>query len=161
MKLFHLLYIIPIILILILFSIRAFSPREIDDITPGIPCEKEYIEKSEILWVIPNFQGHDISENKTWCKEILALNKTLGLHGFKHTYREWEVENQTGKELSEAIHIFTKCFGYEPTMFKPPHLHLSKQNQELIEKHLELKFISNQVIFALNLIGDSMLRNSF
>src|SRR3989338_6557251 len=56
--------IIILIFILIWFFIRLISSREIDDVTPGISCEdeKKYLEKSEYLWVIPNFQGNKISE---------------------------------------------------------------------------------------------------
>ena len=40
--------IILFLLILILFLIRLISPREIDDVTPGILCKNEtkYLEKS-------------------------------------------------------------------------------------------------------------------
>lgn len=125
------------ILIIIWIFIRLVSPREIDDITPGIPCEneKEYIDKSKYLWVIPNFQGHKISENPEWCKEILSLNKTLGMHGIKHTYREFKRENITQEELQEGIEIFEECFGYKPKHFKYPQLRYNKENKELLKQN--------------------------
>src|SRR3989344_5060566 len=112
--------IIILIFILIWFFIRLISSREIDDVTPGISCEdeKKYLEKSEYLWVIPNFQGNKISENTEWCEEILSLNKTLGMHGIKHTYREFKRENISQEELEEGIKIFEDCFGYKPEIFR-------------------------------------------
>ena len=129
--------IILFLLILILFLIRLISPREIDDVTPGISCEneKEYIEKSEYLWVIPNFQGNKISENPEWCKEILSLNKTLGMHGIKHTYREFKRENISQEELEEGMKIFEECFGYKPKDFKYPQLRYNKENKKLLEEN--------------------------
>ena len=136
-KVFLTILIAIISLIIILFIIRLVNPREIDDITPGIPCEneKKYIEKSEYLWVIPNFQGNKISENSEWCKEILAMNKTLGLHGIKHTYREFKRENISQEELEEGIKIFEECFGYEPKHFKSPQLRINKENKKLIKEN--------------------------
>lgn len=124
-------------ILVIWFLIRLISPREIDDVTPGIPCEneKKYVEKSEYLWVIPNFQGNKISENPEWCKEILSLNKTLGMHGIKHTYREFKRENITQEELQEGIGIFEECFGYKPKIFKYPQLRHNKENKKLLEQN--------------------------
>lgn len=136
-------------LLVLWFLLRLISPREIDDISPGIPCdnEKEYIESSEYLWVIPNFQGNKLSENKIWCKEILSLNKTLGLHGINHTYWEFRKEEITEEELNFGISEFEKCFGYKPEKFKPPNLRLNKENKKIIEKNnLTLKFKFNQAI---------------
>ena len=124
-------------ILIIWFLIRLISPREIDDVTPGIPCEneKKYIEKAEYLWVIPNFQGNKISENPEWCEEIKSLNKTLGMHGIKHTYREFKRENITQEELDEGIKIFEECFGYKPEHFKYPQLRYNKANKELLEQN--------------------------
>ncbi len=129
--------IIFLALIVIWFLIRLISPREIDDVTPGISCgnEKKYIEKSEYLWVIPNFQGNKISENLEWCEEILSLNKTLGMHGIKHTYREFKRENISQEELQDGIEIFEECFGYNPKHFKYPQLRYNKQNKELLKQN--------------------------
>ena len=111
-------------LILILFLIRLISPREIDDVTQGIPCENDYLEKSDVLLVIPKFSNISIAENKSWCSQILGLNKTLGMHGVKHEYNEFETD--TSQEyLEEGINIFEQCFGFKPTMFKAPQLKIS------------------------------------
>jgi predicted deacetylase len=133
-----------ILLALLLFFIRLTSPKEIDDIHPLRPCEENYIEKSDTLWIIPKYQNYPISKNQTWCKEILKTNKILGMHGIYHSYHEFKYKiNET--ELIETKQIFEKCFGYEPTLFKPPYLKLSKENKELLKKHnLEIKLITNQ-----------------
>jgi len=121
------------------------STKEIDDISPGIFCEQEYIEKSEILWVIPKFNNKPISEDKQWCQEILSLNKTLGLHGLIHEFEEFN-KNQNQESLQEAIDIFEQCFGFKPEMFKPPQLKISKENKKLIkDTDLELKSGFNQL----------------
>ena len=129
------------ILILIIFLIlacliivRANATREIDDISPGIICEQKYMQKSDILWVIPRFQNIPISENQEWCAEISSLNKTLGMHGIYHSYKEFGYYvNET--EFQEAIQIFEDCFNQTPTIFKAPNLVLSQQNKELLKQN--------------------------
>ncbi|HKL23511.1 MAG TPA: polysaccharide deacetylase family protein [Candidatus Nanoarchaeia archaeon] len=144
MKKIKIAFAIVSIFLILLFLIRLSTPREIDDINPQIPCEKKYIEKSDIIWVVPLLNGIPISENKTWCQEILALNKTIGLHGIYHTHHEFKYP-VTEKNLNHAKKVFQECFGYQPEIFKPPYLKLSKQNKELLEKHnLEIKWIWNQ-----------------
>lgn len=128
-------FIIVALLILTIFLIRITSPREIDDINPQINCENEYIKKSEILWVIPKYKNISISENKTWCEEIKNLNKTLGIHGYLHTYQEFKLKNITQEGITESIKIFEDCFGEIPTMFKPPQLEISKNNKNLIKNN--------------------------
>ena len=80
---------IIIILILSLYTIRKLSKTELDDVNPTIPCEEELIKKSDILWVIPLYENISINQYKEWCNNLLALNKTLGLHGIYHTYEEF------------------------------------------------------------------------
>ncbi len=152
-------------ILIIWFLIRLISPREIDDISPGISCEneKEYVEKADILWIIPNFQDNKISENPEWCKEILSLNKTLGMHGIKHTYWEFKKENISQEELQEGIKIFEECFGFKPEKFKPPNLRLNKENKNLIkENNLILKYKFNQAIHKVYHCDDTgVLSNKF
>ena len=140
---------IPVLTILLLIStlflIRLTSQREIDDVSPEIPCSEKYLGKSEVLWIIPKFNNKPISENPSWCQEILSLNKTLGLHGLTHEFEEFNT-NKNQEYLQEAINIFEQCFGYKPHFFKPPQLKISKENKKLIEENdLELKLGSNQL----------------
>jgi len=138
-----------IILLGILLSVRLLSPKEIDDVTPVFFCAEELLEKSDILFIIPIFNNDPISENSEWCKYILSLNKTLGLHGVYHEYREFETDkNQT--YLQKGIDEFKACFGYEPTLFKPPQLRISKNNRDLIKQNnMELKTIPNKIIHKI------------
>jgi hypothetical protein len=133
-------------LILSLFLTRLLNPREIDDVSPGIPCEKEYLQKSDVLWAIPDFDNIPISENSTWCSYILGLNKTIEMHGVTHEYDEFGTD-RTDEYLQNGTKIFRDCFGFAPTSFKPPQLIISKNNKELIKNNnLKLKFVFNQVI---------------
>ncbi|MFH1803117.1 MAG: DUF2334 domain-containing protein [archaeon] len=137
-----LLVLLPVI---ILFLIRPINPSELDDVTPEIPCSHELLKKTDTLWVIPKFNNTPISENREWCDQILALNKTLGLHGFYHTYQELNSEITQG-QLDEAITIFEDCFHRPPKTFKPPQLKISKENKQLIENNgLEVKTTFNQI----------------
>ena len=143
------------LLIFTLFLIRLTSPREIDDISLEIICEQKYLEKSDILWVIPKLNNKSISENKTWCQEIINLNKTLGLHGLTHEFEEFNTfQNQ--EYLQEAIDIFEQCFGFKPEIFKPPQLKISDENKELIKNNnMKLKTTLNQIIHKVYHCNDT------
>ena len=117
---------------------RALSERHIDDVSPGIECELSLLEKSEVLYVIPKFENRSISENLSWCKEILGLNKTLGMHGVYHTYYEF-AEERNESYLNEGMKIFEQCFGFKPEYFRPPQLKISKENKRLV-KSLGMNF---------------------
>ena len=127
-------YILLFILIIIvgLFLLRRFSHSEIDDVTPGIPCEQEYISKSDVLWVIPIFENKSIADNLLWCNEIKSLNKTLGMHGVHHTFNEFNYDRDVNYVL-EGISAFKACFGYFPQVFKSPQLKLNNYNRILLK----------------------------
>ncbi len=126
--------------------IRALSPREIDDVHPDILCKDKYLNDADILWVIPKFNGKSIADNKSWCEEIKNKNKILGLHGLYHTYEEFGNESKV-YDLVEAVEIFEECFGYKPTMFKPPQLKISQENKKIVEDlGMTLKLTFNSVI---------------
>ena len=130
--------IISILLVLLsFFLIRAFSERQIDDVTPGIQCEPKLLEKSDVLYIIPKFNNILINENKGWCNYISSLNKTLALHGVYHTFNEFD-EKRNDEYLKEGINIFEDCFGFKPDRFKPPQLAISKENSKLIKKYMSL-----------------------
>ena len=137
------------ILLISLLCFRLISPKEIDDVTPAFFCAEELLEKADILFVIPKFNNVLISENPKWCEYILSLNKTLGLHGIYHTYKEFGIDrNQT--YLQEGIDEFKACFGYEPILFKPPQNRISKNNRILIkENNMVLKAKFNKIIHKI------------
>ena len=108
-------------LVFVLYLVRAFGSRELDDVTPGIACEPNLLAKSDVLWVIPLFDTVSIAHNRTWCDEILGLNKTIGLHGVYHTFDELALDRDDAY-LERGIAAFEVCFGFRPTVFKPSHL---------------------------------------
>ena len=131
-------------LILLWHAIRTFSHREIDDLNPQIPCDQNYLNQANVVWVIPELNGIPISENKSWCNWVLSLNKTIGLHGITHSYHEF-LNPINESQLNQAKEIFTQCFGYEPTIFKPPYLRITKQNRKLVkQENMSLKVFWNQ-----------------
>jgi predicted deacetylase len=140
--------------ILIIFFIRTFSERQVDDVTPGIPCESSILAKSDVLYVIPKFENKSIADNKTWCAEILAMNKTLALHGVYHTYNEFKTERDE-KYLQEGIDIFKECFGFNPNRFKPPQLAISKENRLLIRQRMQLDVELNTALHKAYHCNDS------
>ncbi len=161
-KTFLIVLIVIIFLFLALFLIRFFSAREIDDVTLEIPCSEELLNKSDILWVVPLFENVSIADNPSWCNYIKALNKTLGLHGVEHRFKEFETDRDE-EYLQRGIVIFELCFGFKPKMFKPPQLKISENNKALIEKMgLELKWPVNQFIHKVYHCNDTgMFSNKF
>jgi predicted deacetylase len=108
------------------------------------------------LWVIPNYKEQPISENKAWCAYILSLNRTMGMHGINHYYREFKEDKINQEKLNSSKEIFKECFGYEPTIFKAPKLMLSRENKILLEKNnFEIKGKLNQIIHKVYHCGDT------
>ena len=128
-----------------LWIVRFALPSEIDDVSPDIVCSTKMIEKSDVLWVVPKFNGRSIANNRDWCDYILSLDKTLGMHGVNHFYLEFE-GNISQEYLSEGIEIFEDCFGFKPDRFKPPQLRISEENIRLVEENgMDVKVRFNQV----------------
>ena len=125
---------VVLVLVLILFIIRRVSHTEIDDVSPGIPCSDELLAKSDILWVIPDFENKSITEDKEWCDKIKSMNKKLGLHGIYHTYNEFG-QDRDKEYLQKGIDDFEECFGEKPEMFKAPQLALNGENKKMIEEN--------------------------
>jgi predicted deacetylase len=150
-----LIFIVLIFLIISIFLIRLFSSRQVDDVSPGIPCSKEILEKSDVFYVIPKFENKSISENKEWCDYILSLNKEIEIHGVYHTYEEFGIDKDSFY-LNEGIDIFEKCFGFMPEKFKPPQLKISKNNKKLIDiNKLRLEYRLNELTHKVYHCNDS------
>ena len=157
LKLIHTIILIILIILFLLFLIRLFSPKQIDDVSPNIPCDKSYLEKSDVLYVIPSFENNNInnSSNKEWCNKILELNKTLALHGYYHNYNEFK-EDKDDKYIEDSINIFKECFNQVPNDFKPPQLAISNNNKELIKRNnLTLNTRFNQITHKVYHCNDS------
>lgn len=149
MKKVFLIFLVLILLPLMLFSIRQLSPRELDDVSPASVCSEDFLNKADILYIIPKFNNESISNNAEWCQYILSLNKTVGLHGVYHTYREFEIDRNQ-EYLQQGIDEFNTCFGYEPKLFKPPQNRISQNNKKLIKENgMMLRVIPNKIIHKI------------
>lgn len=141
--------------ILIFLMLRAFLPAQIDDVNPLMGCTEEELAKADEFYVVPIYQGYAINESKEWCDSILAMNKTLHLHGVFHTYREFlgEVKEE---DLDNAISIFEDCFGFKPERFKPPQVSITAENQKLIEsRNLNLDLYPNHALHKIYHCNDT------
>jgi len=144
-----------LLLIVTIFLIRLINPIELDDVTPGIPCEDALIQKADTLWVIPDFENNSIAYNEKWCAEILSSNKTIGMHGITHSYKEFG-NDITYEELHNGMEIFKSCFGFYPTKFKPPQLTISEENENLIkEEGMQIMMGGNQLAHKVYHCNDS------
>lgn len=134
-------------LIVILFLIRLTSPTQIDDVHPEIPCPELETYNPDFLYIIPNFNNSSISQNQTFCKNLLSKNKTIAMHGINHQpYREFLNENISQEDLTFALEEFQECFNQIPEKFKPPQLRISQENKILIkENNLKLETWFNQL----------------
>lgn len=153
-KILSLVFIILVSLVLLLWLIRSFSEVQLDDITPGIPCDKELMYKADAFYVIPNFEGNNISENSSWCEYILSFNKDLRLHGFTHSYREFGTTKDKDY-LEESIKTFEDCFNQTPSRFKAPQIMISDQNKKMAEESLRLDHRLNQLFHKVYHCNDS------
>lgn len=142
LKIFVIVSVIIAFLIILLFFIRLFSEKQLDDVSPDIPCSSELLLKADKLFIIPKFNNQSIAENSEWCNYILSLNKSLALHGLIHKYKEFS-KDKTKEDIQEAISIFEKCFNLSPTEFKPPQLAISRNNKDLIKKQMKMKLNLN------------------
>jgi len=129
--------------IFVLFLIRNLSSRELDDVYPGRYCSEDLINKSDVIFVVPMPNSISIANNRLWCKDMLQLNKTIGMHGVYHAPDnpgEFAI-NRNENYIQIGLEEFKKCFGFYPQLFKAPEYKLSKENALLI-KRMNLSIIS-------------------
>lgn len=131
-------------LVILLFLIRLILPIQLDDVSSGIYCESELLERSDVYFVIPAYQGIPISDDINWCEKILSYNKTLAMHGVRHTYEEFGGDISE-EDLTYGMDIFKKCFGYLPERFKPPQMKINQENTDLVGERLKLVGPFNQL----------------
>ena len=126
---------ISIFILIIYFAllITSRSPLIIDDIHPQYSCPN-LIEKSDILYITPLFNGDSLLNHPEWCQEIKTMNKTLALHGINHNYHEF-LEPITAEQLEEALTIFESCFNTTPKLFRPPYNKISSENKALVDHY--------------------------
>ena len=143
-QIFQIASIILFLLIVILFLIRLFSEKHLDDVNPNIKCDEKLLKKAEVLAVIPKYKNISISENKIWCNYISSLSKKPIMHGLYHTYHEFLIDRNQSY-IDEGSKIFEECFNFHPEEFKPPQLAISKSNRELIKKSFKLDNLLTQI----------------
>ncbi len=124
---------IVVAIFILLFILRLSLPRQMDDVSPERYCEQEFIEKSDVLMVIPLLENKSIADNLTWCSSILELNKEIGMHGVYHTEDEFKYPRDR-EYIQLGINEFNKCFGFYPSIFSAPGLELSEENKQVLEE---------------------------
>ena len=124
-----------VLIIFLVWACRAFSSRQIDDVSPGIQCDAELLNKADVFYVIPQFENQ--TPTKEGCDSILSLNKDLRMHGVVHSYNEF-AEPRSPEYIQEGRETFKNCFGFYPERFKAPQLNISKENAVLIKQTMRL-----------------------
>jgi len=124
---------ILLLIVILIILIRNTSIIQIDDVNPDRFCEKIFMDKSQTLMVIPFSNNISIANNKSWCEQILGLNKTIGMHGVYHTYNEFSYKIEE-EEVRKGMEEFKKCFGFYPAIFEAPRLTLSIENKRILKE---------------------------
>ncbi len=119
------------------------NPFIVDDVHPDNSCDG-LLEKADILYAVPYFKNNSIGGNEAWCAKIRFLNKTIGLHGIRHSYHEFD-RNISMDELDMATDAFKDCFKQEPKLFRPPYNLINKENEEKIA-NLNMAIYKNSFI---------------
>jgi len=142
-------------IILFVFFSRLILPSQIDDVTPGISCEEKLLRWADVFYVIPNFEGYDISNDESWCNKIFGMNKELAIHGVFHTYEEFGVYLDEVYVLN-GVDLYEKCFGETPERFKPPQLKWTKANNWM-KDDFEVDLFWNQLFHKVYHCDDTGL----
>ncbi len=141
-----------LVLLAIIWLIRLFSERQLDDLSPEIPCSSRLIEKSSVLYIIPKFNGWALSRD--FCERILVLNKTIAMHGITHEYKEFLVQRNSSY-IEQGREIFLGCFNLTARNFKPPQLKISQENKKLVKRYMNLDLRLNQIFHKVYHCDDS------
>ena len=157
----RILYGVLLVFLIVLF-LRAVLPRQIDDVHPLMGCEKEELERADVFYVVPMFDDFAINESREWCDYILSMNRTVHMHGIRHTYKEFSRDIDK-EDFEYAIAVFEDCFGFKPRNFKAPQLSISSENKRLLRKFdLRLDSYFNQIFHKVYHCNDTgFFPNSF
>jgi hypothetical protein len=145
-KIFLYIILILFLVFLSLFIIRFLSAKELNEVSPGIPCDPALLQKADFLFIVPKYQDKSIAENPEWCNKILSLDKELGMYGVLDSYEEFKIDKPR-EYYDEGVKIFIKCFNKTPEEFKPPQLIISKNNKNYIKKEMKVDLFWNNEIF--------------
>jgi hypothetical protein len=147
-------FFILIILLIIIIIIRKNNKVHYDDLNPLIPNKIEYMDKANILFVIPKYKNKKITEFPDFIEKVKKYandnNKELALHGVTHYPEGYFIKAEFGiprsKEyIQEGIDIFEEAFGFKPKLFKAPCYNLLPENCIIIES-LGLKVIGSEAL---------------
>lgn len=132
-----------LIILIVLLIIRFFNKSHYDDLHPELPFNKEYLDKSDILFIIPNYNNIPITNYPEYIEKLKSYaqknNKQIGLHGYIHKPEGFFTKAEYGYELPESyikdnIDLFRKAFNFEPKLFKAPCYNLHPKNREILLK---------------------------
>ena len=129
-------FIISILIFLIIRQIRSIG---YDDVHQNIPQNYKFIDKSDMLFVIPKFENVPLTNDMNFVDKIKSKNKILGMHGVTHSPEGIFIKAEFGypvseEKIKEGMDIFENAFGYKPQYFKAPCYNLLPENQKIIEK---------------------------
>ena len=141
---------IVVFLIVGLWLVRLVLPSQLDDVSPGISCEEKLLNRADVYFVIPKFEG--VETEREWCEIILEKGKDIGLHGVYHSYKEFEVYRDE-EYFGEGVDIFERCFRFTPERFKPGQLKFAKENN-WIKEEMEVDLVWNQIFHKVYHCGD-------
>jgi len=117
---------------------RATGPQHLDDVTPTeIPCSwlqtyRQHKDHTRFLWIIPRYEGVNITSNRTFCEEMMRLRDeegfVLGMHGVDHGFsddgeQEFEdlPDDEVRAKLALGVSIWMDAFkGAAPRHFSFP-----------------------------------------
>jgi len=144
--------VVILVILAVIWLIRLFSERQLDDLSPEIPCSPRLVEKSDVLYVIPRFNGWSLS--KDFCNKTLALNKTIAMHGITHEYGEFLVPRNSSY-IEQGIEIFLGCLNLTARNFKPGQLVITSENKKIIRRYMNLDLKLNQILHKVYHCDDS------
>lgn len=130
-----------VLFVLIVWLSRSQSSEHLDDLHPSLPCDflstfrTHKPARTKFLHIIPIAEGEPpISSNRTWCDEMLRLERQEGfvlcMHGVQHMarwangtlLREFEhlAIDQARLKITHGIDVWREAFGGPPSHFSFP-----------------------------------------
>jgi glycosyl transferase family 25 len=133
---------IIILLLFVLYIIRRYNKVNYDDLSPLLKEDYNYLDKSDIIFIIPKYKNIPLTEYPDFIKKIKNYaetnNKELAMHGVTHSPEGYFIKSEFGyiltyEYIKEGIDIFEKSFGYKPKKFKAPCYNLHPHNKKILE----------------------------
>lgn len=144
-----------ILLIFILYVTRKYNKIHYDDLSPLLKTNYKYLEKSDIIFIIPKYNDIPITDYPEFITKIKKYaednNKELAMHGVTHSPEGYLIKAEFGYPLAneyikEGIDIFENAFGYKPKKFKAPCYNLHPHNEKIL-KEFNIEIIQVDTLF--------------